>query len=68
MELSERDQEWPFRVVGSDDVEVAGRFKTQEAAKRQAIGMNQLRENWDQRNRRCRPPYRAQEIGWVDIP
>ena len=68
MELTERDREWPFRVVGSDDVEVAGRFKTKEAAARTARQMTGLAENWGTKNKRCRPPYRAQEIGWVDTP
>jgi hypothetical protein len=58
-----------FRVVGVDDVEVAyGRYATREAATRQAHGMNALRENWDRKNKRCRPPYRVQTRvdQWVD--
>jgi len=57
----------PFRVVGSDDVEVAyGRFVTRAAAENRARGMNDLRENWSESNKRCRPPYRVQELRWED--
>jgi len=56
----------PFRVVGSDDVEVAAsRFQKREDAENLARGMNDLRENRDAR--KCRPPYRVQELRWEEV-
>lgn len=65
-ETSHEDR--PYRVVGSDDIEVAlARFVTLEAAENLAREMTQLAENWDKRNKRCRPPYRVQQRGWEDV-
>lgn len=57
----------PYRVVGSDDVEVAlARFHAKANAETLARQMTGLPENWDERNRRCRPPYRVQVMRWED--
>lgn len=56
----------PFRVIGSDGLEVAmARFTNKDGADNLAKKMTGLQENWDRTD--CHPPYRVQELVWKDV-